>query len=252
MKDSENSSDAGSDENGRRQISRGEGEWRDILRRADRETARFLGFYEETFRAEQDAAGDRLDRCALAMGWHLGSPEDGEDDSGAATRGNAADFSPEQLPGDSLPLPAVPAPDFSAVYSLHNLPECIAVGALFRFARSRWCALWESPHGAKLSAGTAAALSETLSSAQRDMMLAVDAEDALEFGLAVCLMKNAHAALNGHFALMEKLSVPKQDQACARASRELRCALMDLRDVCLRVLLDARRELEKNARDGEA
>ena len=92
MKDSENSSDAGSDENGRRQISRGEGEWRDILRRADRETARFLGFYEETFRAEQDAAGDRLDRCALAMGWHLGSPEDGEDDSGAATRGNAADF----------------------------------------------------------------------------------------------------------------------------------------------------------------
>ena len=251
MKDSENSTDAGSDENGRRQITRGEADRRDKQRRADRETARFLGFYEETFRAEQDAAGDRLDRCALAMGWHLGAPEEGDDDSGDA-RGNAADFSPEQLPGDSLPSPAVPAPDFSAVYSLHNLPECIAVGALFRFARSRWCALWKSPHGAKLSAETAAALSETLSSAQRDMMLAVDAEDALEFGLAVCLMKNAHAALNRHFALMEKLSVPKQDQACARASRELRCALMDLRDVCLRVLLDARRELEKNARDGEA
>lgn len=236
MSDSENrqNPNSGGDNGSRHQTCRGEEEWRGLLRRADGEVARFLGFYEESVRIpEEKLDGDRLDRCALAMGWHLSSDEepDASEDVGQDE--------------ESAPSDDVPAQEFSAVYSLHNLPESIAVSALVRFAESRWNRLLRLPCADGFSARPASALAGTLASAHRDMLLAIDAEDALEFGLAICLMKNAHAALNRHFAEMENFPAPPQDAACMRLIRELRCALMDLRDVCLRILRDSREELDR-------
>lgn len=236
MSESENQQESGNGEsgNGRRQILRTEREWRALLVRAEIESARFLKFYEETFRVpenEHNAENDRLDRCALAMGWHLSADiEEGEDP-----------LSPE----NEEPSGDVPATAFPAVYSLHNLPESIAVSAIYNFAKKRWQRIWSSPYAGKLSPRSASELAESLATAQRDMLLAIDAEDAMEFGLAICLMKNVHSALNRHFAEMECLPTAVNDEAYSAAVSELRTALMDLRDICLRILRDARNEIRK-------
>ena len=237
MNESENRQDAngGENGNGRRQVLRTEREWRELLFRAERETARFLKFYEDSFHIpeeERDCDGDRLDPCALAMGWHL-STESGD---------GAEDAPPEEFSTEPAP-----AQEFPAVYSLHNLPESIAVSAIYHFARARWQRLWKTPYAGKLSARSGSALAESLAFAQRDMLLAIDAEDAMEFGLAICLMKNVHSALNRHFAEMECLPTAVNDNDYTNLVRELRCALMDLRDICLRILRDARNEISKAA-----
>ena len=237
MSESENQQESGNGEsgNGRRQVLRTEREWRSLLLRAESETARFLKFYEETFRVpeeELDEEGDRLDRCALAMGWHLSAEvEDG--DGPAIPEKNDAE---ENVPA------------FPAVYSLHNLPESIAVSAIYNFARKHWQRIWKTPYAGKISPRSASNLADSLSAAHRDMLLAIDAEDAMEFGLAICLMKNVHAALNRHFAEMECLPTAVNDDAYSATVNELRTALMDLRDICLRILRDARRELAKAAK----
>lgn len=247
MSESENRQDsnAGADGGSRRQAFRGESEWRDLLRRAERETVRFLKFYEETFAVPEDAQDDdRMDRCAVAMGWHVASGADDEDDAqddeaddAPASGGNGGDA---EAGSDGNAEPD--AQEFAAVYSLHNLPESIAVSAIYRFARERWNRFLRAPLADKIPARAAAALAESLASAHRDLLLAIDAEDAMEFGLAVCLTKNAHAALNRHFAEME--NVPAAAANDRRTVAELRCALMDLRDICLRILRASRVEIE--------
>lgn len=231
MNDSENHQESGNGENGNRQVVRSEQEWRALLFRAEHETARFLKFYEETFlpsEENRDPDEDRLDRCALAMGWHLSE----------TVRENSEI---QELPATE----DIPASEFSSVYSLHNLPESIAVSAIYRFARSRWQRLWKTPYAGKLSARSASVLAESLASAHRDILLAIDAEDAMEFGLSICLTKNVHSALNRHFSEMECLPTAMNDDGYANTVAELRCALMDLRDICLRILRDARTELDK-------
>ncbi len=248
MSDYENNSEMrgnGDDNAGNRQIPRGEREWDALLRRAKNETARFIQFYENSFRdasaAEIESDLDRLDECALAMGWQTVS--DGDD----------ADVPAVELPalGESSSEPnarerdaAPPLPD---VYSLHNLPECIAVRAICICVRSRLKILLKYvPVAGKTSlAWTAISLTETLDLVERNLMLAVDAEDALEFGLAVCLTKRAHAELNCYFANFEKLTENLRGASEIRHARQIRCALMDLRDICLRILRDARAESEK-------
>ena len=237
MNESENRQEAngGENSNGRRQILRTEREWRELLDRSERETARFLKFYEASFQIpeeERDFDGDRLDHSALSMGWHLSA----ESSDGA-----------EDVPAEESSAESAPAQEFPAVYSLHNLPESIAVSAIYRFACARWQRLWKTPYAGKLSARSGSALSESLAFAQRDMLLAIDAEDAMEFGLAICLMKNVHSALNRHFAEMECLPTAVNDDDYTNLVRELRCALMDLRDICLRILRDARNEISKAA-----
>lgn len=236
MSDSENrqNPNSGGDNGSRHQACRGENDWRGLLLRAEGEIARFLKHYEEAVRIpEEELDGDRLDRSALAMGWHLSSDDEQPDAS------EESEQNEEKTRSDD-----VPAQEFPAVYSLHNLPESIAASAVVRFAESRWHELLRLPCADGFSARSAAALAGTLASAHRDMLLAIDAEDAMEFGLSICLMKNAHAALNRHFAEMENFPAPRQDATCARLVQELRCALMDLRDICLRILRDAREELD--------
>lgn len=247
MSDSENSSEmrGDGDENaGRRQLPRGEREWSMLLSRADRETARFLRFYAKSFGEAKTASDfendiDRLDDCALAMGWHL---SDGDESS--ATAEVSSSDSTMEIEADSAPSP-VGAQAFPEVYSLHNLPECIAIRAICDFARSRREILLNFSESGQDSARAGTVLAETLAGICRDMMLAVDAEDALEFGLAICLTKKAHTALNRHFAEIVGCFGDIREESGQRALRELRSALMDLRDICLRILRDSCAELEK-------
>lgn len=255
MSDSENNSErrGNGDENaGNRQIPRGESEWSALLHRAAHETRRFSRFYENSFRAcktdaEMESDLDRLDECALAMGWQIASPDD---DADVPAAGALSFGEPSQEPEsearerDDASAAAAPSPD---VYSLHNLPECIAVRAICTSAQKHLMLLLkyvpESERDSLL--WSVISLTDSLGIVRLNLMLAVDAEDALEFGLAVCLTKRAHAALNRYFARFEEITRLLRDAHGIHIAREIRCALMDLRDICLRILRDSRAELEK-------
>lgn len=251
MSDSENNSERrgnGDDNAGNRQIPRGEREWFALLRRAAHETRRFSRFYENSFRAcktdaEMESDLNRLDECALAMGWQIASSDD--DAAGTLSFGESSQ-APEAdaREHDDASAAAAPSPD---VYSLHNLPECIAVRAICTSAAAHLRILLKyvpEPEKETLP-WTVISLTELLGAVRLNLMLAVDAEDALEFGLAVCLTKRAHAALNRYFARFEEITGLLRDARGIHLAREIRCALMDLRDICLRILHDARAELEK-------
>lgn len=242
MSDSQNKDDTHGNDDGnnrRRQVSRSEHEWREILKRANKETDRFLKLYEDSFLLpeEEQENGDRLDRCAVAMGWHLSEDEDGiEKNSG--NNGESDDFS-----NDGNAEESSHEQDFPQIYSLHNLPECIAISALVLFAKKLHRELLRLN---VLSPISAALLAETLGEAHRDMLLAVEAEDAGEFGLSICLMKNAHNALNNYLA-ETKFSRPakKYLHEFALIVNYLNSVIFDLRDMCLRILRDARGEMAR-------
>lgn len=227
MSDFENKQNSSGDDSDRRPHALySERQWRAILRRSEAEAARFLKIYEETLplQSSELETDDRLDHCALKMGWLLKSaPEEKQ-----------TELQPE---GESI-----------AVYSLHNLPISIVVFALCDFARTRWERLWKTPYAGKLSAKTVFELSETFFTAQRDLLLAIDASDASDLGLAMCLSKDVLASLNKHLACMESLPIATQDAAYTQTVKELRHAVWDLRDTCLRIHRDAYSDLKGSVR----
>lgn len=256
----------GGDES-RRRFLRSERVWRRILRRADRSVTQFANFYEHFVRdtAGLSCGSDCLDNCARAMGWQLSgddeeeenaeneiSPLGGNADSSEnaensaenadAARGNADDFSPEKS------LPALP------VYSLQNLPVSIAATAIYAFAREYWNRIWLGKLGEKLPAFAAAEVLEPLADAHRDLLLGIDAREASECGLAICLLKRALSALNVHFEAAAKILVPpdavKNDEKYADARSAVRLAALDLRELCLRILRETREDAAGTAPRG--
>lgn len=233
MSDSQNKDDTHGNDDGnnrRRQVSRSEHEWREILKRANKETNRFLKLYEDSFLLpeEEQENGDRLDRCAVAMGWHLSEDENEQDSS-------------DEIPLDKSALDDSDAgtPEFPPVYSLHNLPESIAIAALFQFVRKRHSKLSDKR---TFPTSITTVMERMLGDAYRDMFLAIDAGDALEFGLSICLMKNAHYALNEY---LQGLNYLLGGKTYPRLKRKIVCAVLDLRDMCLRIMRDARIEMER-------
>lgn len=226
MSDFENKQNSSGDENNERHphALHSERQWRAILRRSESESDRFLKIYEETLSLspEELEVDDRLDHCAMKMGWLLRS----------ANEEKQAELQPE---GESI-----------SVYSLHNLPISIVVFAICNFAKARWERLWKTPYASKLSAKTVFEISETFFTAQRDLLLAIDASDASDLGLAICLSKNVFASLNKHLACMESLPIATQDAAYTQTVKELRCALWDLRDTSLRIHRDSYTDLKNN------
>lgn len=208
-----------------REVHCSESQWRKILLRAQNEVERFLKFYE-TLPVGDDE--DRLDKCAGAMGWQFSIEESktpiAEIDTYAGENKNPA------------PLP---------IYSLQNMPECIAVNALCKFIKKRWADLFMLPYGAgKLPARVGASLLTMLASTEQNMMFAIDAMDAGEYALALTHAKLAHAALNKHFAEMESVPAVSQNAVYAKLVAELYQGSFDLRDLCLRLIRDARGEIE--------
>ncbi|MCD8298905.1 MAG: hypothetical protein LUD39_04005 [Opitutae bacterium] len=243
-----NDSDNGSpsdDSGGNPEIHCSEAEWRQILERGKSESARFLKLYR-TIPLKGDE--DRLDKCAVAMGWHLASA-DGEEDITAAQ----FDF--------DAPIP--PPPPSPAVYSLHNTPEAIAVFALFKNISDLLFKLFPLVSTqSRLATTICAKTIKALDCAERDMLLAIDAMDALEYGLATILMKQAVAAINAHFssfsAALSKISptcraektVGTATNSVKKIAAEIRASAFDLRELCLRVIRDA--DLESGRREDDA
>jgi len=232
MSNSQNKNNANGDDgnsDNRRQGLRRESEWRKILNRANQETARFLKIYEESFLLpkEEQENNDRLDSCAIAMSWSVRDDDEPDSDDEISLDGN------DDKPADAG------TPAFPPVYSLHNLPESIAIAALFQFMKK--CQLEFSREQAFPTANLVV-MENALGDAYRSMFLAI----ASEFGLTICLMKDAHSALNKYLQGFRFLRTKKSGQHLKIVKKRALCAVLDLRDMCLRIMRNARNEMAKN------
>lgn len=236
MKNEGESGSSHNDDWGNSEIHCSEAEWRTILHRGQAEAKRFLKLYK-TIPVKDDE--DRLDKCAVAMGWQLATSDDGEENNEVLFEFD------EQI----KPPPPVPV-----VYSLHNTPEAIAVFALFENISELLLSLSHIAEDQSHFAQTTCARMLTsctgamkaLSKAECDMLLAIDAMDASEHGLATILMKNAMDALNTHFPMLSKMLVGDHlESRAAKIVEEIHASVFDLRELCLRVIRDATAESEK-------
>lgn len=233
-KDFEGSSEGASDDGGSSEIHCTEAQWAEFIDRADAETLRFAELYARLRVADGE---DRLDQCALAMGWQL----DGDEEKPVSPR--------EAMLRDLAPPPP-------PVYSLLNTTEAVAVRAVAMFARRRLTAIFSetAPPSEFARLVRIFRLFSGIGAAQEAMLLAVDALSAREYGAAKVHMKRALACWN---VLLGELA-QVQRRAKAREKRPLRSgvprrgaealfadvrrAVFDLRELCLRIIRDAREE----------
>lgn len=234
MKNDGESGSSHNDDGGNSEIHCSEAEWRIILSRGQAEAKRFLKLYKTIPVKEGE---DRLDKCAVAMGWQLASSDSEE------TEKSLFEFD----------KPITPPPPTPAVYSLHNTPEAIAMFALFENISELLFSLFplveaQTPLTRTTRAETLASCAgamKTLATAERDMLLAIDAMDASEHGLATILMKNAMVALNTHFPNLSKMLVGSfVGSPTEKIVEEIHNSVFDLRELCLRVIRDATAESE--------
>lgn len=237
-KDFEGSSNGGFEDGNSPEIHCSEAEWTHFIAWSDHEVGRFRRFYE-TLKVRPDE--DRLDKCALAMGWQL----DGDE---AETRDElikmfGADFTVTPPPG--------PPP----VYSLLNTTEVVAIRAIVDSLQARICSIFSI--GKKMTvlfpSEKMLALAAGFSRAEQAMMLAIDALSARENTLATALMKRAHGAWNHYLGLLAELG-NALDSAEAEKTQHahysaLREGIFDLRELCLRIIRDAREAERESAED---
>lgn len=237
-KDFEGSSNGGFEDNSP-EIHCSETEWTHFIAWADCETERFRRFYETL---EIRADEDRLDKCALAMGWQLDGDETETREEIVKMFGQ--DFSITPPPG--------PPP----VYSLLNTTEVVAIRAIVDSSQNRLRSIFarERKTLSTFSPETILALAAGFSRAEQSMMLAIDALSAQENGLAILMMKRAHAAWNEYLGIAAQLGEALARETISEGSRSdfsaLRRGIFDLRELCLRIIRDAREAQRENA-DGQ-
>lgn len=241
-KDFEGSFNGGFEDGNSPEIHCSEAEWAHFIDWADRETTRFRHFYETlNIRPEED----RLDKCALAMGWQLDGDE--TDTKEEIEKMFGADFTITPPPG--------PPP----VYSLLNTTEVVAIRAITDSVQARLERIFIGEKGltSAFPPEKILRLGNGFSRAEQAMMLAIDALSARENGLATTLMKRAHSAWNDYLGLLSEfgdaLNVGTPKSSVKTAFGLLFTGIFDLRELCLRIIRDAR-EAEEDASndDGNA
>lgn len=238
-KDFEGSSNGGFEDGNSPEIHCSESEWAHFIAWADREVVRFRNFYETL---EIRADEDRLDKCALAMGWQL----DGEE---SETQEEIL-----KMFGDDFKI--VPPPGPPPVYSLLNTTEVVAIRAIVDASQSRIRSIFLRDRHALEAFPTEKffALASGFSRAEQAMMLAIDALSARENGLATMLMKRAHAFWNDYLGIVAQLGETLRAAKVAEISfadfSALREGVFDLRELCLRIIRDAR-DAEREMTDGD-
>lgn len=235
-KDFEGSFGGGFEDGNSPEIRCSEAEWKQFLDWADREVERFKRFYASL---EIRPGEDRLDKCALAMGWQLDGNEDETKEEIVKMFGE--DFAITPPPG--------PPP----VYSLLNTTEAVAIRAIIAYAREHLLAIYRREGPSLLTFGpeTTLGLSGGFAAPEQAMLLAIDAISARENALAKLLMKRAHAAWNDYLGLLPNLlsALPKSSRISRRHYDDLREAIFDLRELCLRIIRDAREAEREDTED---
>lgn len=242
-KDFESSSNGGFDDGNSPEIHCSEEEWAQYVAWADSEALRFRSFYETL---EVRDGEDRLDKCALAMGWQL----DGEDEA-------LSEEEIHKLFGTGFKISSPPGP--IPVYSLLNMTEVVALRGMIGSAQSRLQMVFadETAGAQTFPREEILRMAVGFSRAEQAMMLAVDVLSAREYALATLQMKRALRDWNEALGVAGTLAKYAQNEngSAPKIVSEVNAlvqTIFDLRELCLRIIRDAREaESEDRDRDSE-
>ncbi len=196
----------------------GETQWRNYLKGSDRDTARFLSFYNSL----KDKP-NHLDEVATLMGW------DAEDIS------LTDEFSNLDLESDEYAEDSEAAP-----YTLHRHPVFVVTRALYRYLHQSWEHFMVNSESV-IDPQVCWKYANSLHQGEMNVLLSIQALDLGDFGLTICHLKNSLAALNQSLALLDQIDHSNEDFLRA-FKHEIRIRLFDLRELWIRVMGDCRSE----------
>lgn len=205
-----------------------EAQWRNYLRITEKDSARFLSIYNTV----KDKT-NHLDEAASLMGW------DGEDISLIDDELN--DNSSEELEGlsDSSDQP----------YTLHKHPVFIVTKSLYKYIKQSWEHLLRNNSGTSpvtMSPELSWNFAKSLHNGELNILLAIQALDLGDYGLAICHLKNSLSELNQSLKLLDDLSSKDKDYLEA-FTLELKIRIFDLRELWIRVMNDCRHESQRRS-----
>ncbi|MFP4673813.1 MAG: hypothetical protein ACLFO5_04405 [Opitutales bacterium] len=202
-----------------------EAQWRDFLNTSERDTTKFLSIYN-TLKDKPN----HLDEAAAMMGWDV-------EDISMADVVSTLDPEDETYAEDNDPVP----------YTLHRHPAFVVTRALYRYLHQNW-ENFMARNRSQATPGLSWRYAATLHQGEMNVVLAIQALDLGDFGLAICHLKNALAALNQSLALLDQLIHP--DLAVIENIRhEARIRIFDLRELWLRMMQDCRSEWQRRPGD---
>lgn len=204
-------------------LSWNEADWQQFVRRQEKEVARFLSYYDQC----SVPALERLDWVARQMGWDM-------DDW------SVSDF-PEEETGDGWKAAGEGGPQFeeSDPFTLHRHPVFVVTTGLFLQIRYLWrCTL--AQHNSTANALLSYDFAESLAEAEKHCLMALQCMDVGDLLLCIVHMKRCLRGLNLALSLIPQIvqAIPNPEAL----GQALNARLFDLREVCLRVVMDCRDE----------
>lgn len=208
-------------------------DWEQYLREQDEVIHRYIGFYEKL-----ESRPERLDEVAHHMGW---------DEETWSTDAEAANEAPAESAAALEAGNASPADYDSEPYTLHKNPVFIATKAIYLTLTRGWERLAENPE--RVRQPIALAVLSSLHRGEEQSTLAIQALDFGDYAMAISLFKRALRELNGTLALVTRDAAPSRALAGYREQALPR--LFDLREIWLRVMHECRQELERPVEDDD-
>lgn len=210
----------------REDLSWNEADWQQFLRRQQKEVARFSNLY---LKHCYDA--NHLDTIAQRMGWDAAGWSVSDPDSD-----DEADMLHEEEDGtDTDP------------YTIHRHPVFVVSSGLLAQLRFIAETLLARGRLRSVSAKALWSFGQSLSEAERNILLALQSLDMGDFMLSVVHLKLTLRAINEAMRSSEEL-VEHADHA-NEFRLESRIRLFDLREVSLRIMNDCREEDRRGFRD---
>lgn len=203
-----------------------EADWRDYLRITENDSARFLSIYNSI----KDKP-NHLDEAASLMGWDkedISIVDDAIYKDGDEDQANI---------NNSLNQP----------YTLHRNPVFIVTKALYKYLNQSWGHFINN--NPSISPQVCFKFAQTLHQGEFNVLLAIQALDLGDYGLAICHLKNSLAELNQSLNVLDQIT--HEDKRFLKTfTQELRIRLFDLRELWIRVMNDCRHEFQRNKDQG--
>ena len=198
-----------------------EAQWRNYLRMTEKDSARFLSIYNSV----KDKS-NHLDEAASLMGW------DGDDIS----------LIEEDIQAEET-LENTSTSDFSNLpYTLHKHPVFIVTKALYKYLNQSWSHFLNN--NPSISPKVCWDFAQSLHIGEFNVLLAIQALDLGDYGLAICHLKNSLAELNQSLCILSDLS--HNDEEFLKAfTQEMLIRIFDLRELWIRVMNDCRHESQR-------
>ena len=215
-----------------------ESQWRNYLKGSDKDTARFLSFYNSV----KDKP-NHLDEVASLMGWDSEDMSVTEDlsfmeniESNESSQSDSIDTNHSNELGDI---------NDGAPYTLHRHPVFVVTRSLYRYLHKSWEHFMLHSQYA-ISPKLSWDYANSLHLAEMNVLLSIQALDLGDFGLSICHLKNSLSALNQTLHILEQ--VTHSNAALLNGFRdEARIRIFDLRELWIRVLGDCRHECERRS-----